>query len=90
MGCFSVICERYDPSVSIGSQGRWRNVIRYSLYFTIRLYFKATDLGSISSLNTLTTWFDETNNYFGLVREGMGLRLVLLLLKSALYFDFHK
>ena len=31
--------------------------------------FKATDLGSISSLNTLTTWFDETNHYFGLADD---------------------
>ena len=40
--------------------------------------FKGTDIGSISSLNTLTTWFDETNHYFGLVREVGDQRLVLL------------
>ena len=37
-------------------------------WIPIYAFFKATDLGSISSLNTLTTWFDETNHYFGLVR----------------------
>ena len=54
--------RKNEKSKTRPGQVNWRSVDPYLRFF------KATDLGSISSLNTLTTWFDETNHYFGLVR----------------------